>query len=285
MNRACHDKGMNIIVTGGHTGIGFALVQRLVADGHNVGIIVRAAKRAEAVQAAVAPAKLSIFQADLASQEAVLAVADEIMDRWSQVDILFNNAGVLLGDLQWSPQKNEMHYEVNTLAPLLLTQALKPALKRAQNPAVINTSTDPVASATSIDYDTLHKPTKIVKLFGSYVVSKVAVAAAMEAMARSPSWSEVRIFNVAPGAIKTSMTAGDGMPFWLRPIRNLLFKSPEQGADRLYEPALAPKEAYDSPSLIIGGKVRSMKFRLDSEALGQVVAGLRDPDAFVQSVS
>ena len=272
---------MNIVVTGGHTGIGFALVQRLAAEGHRVGIVVRADKRADDIRAAIAPAELAVYEADLASQDAVVAAAERIIADFGQVDVLFNNAGVLLGELQHSPQGNEMHYEVNTLAPLLFTRALKPALDAARKPVVVNTSTDPVASAKDIDFETLHRPKKIVKLFGSYVVSKVAVAAAMDMMATAPGWSNVRIFNVAPGAIKTQMTAGAGMPFWLRPIRNLLFKSPEQGADRLYRCAFAPDGAFEPPALVVGGKARPMKLKLDQASFSQVLAGLKNKDTFI----
>ena len=157
---------MNIIVTGGHTGIGFELVLRLIHEGHRVGIVVRSDRRADAVRTAIGRLghpKLDVFEADLASQDAVVAVAEQIDALWDRVDVLFNNAGVLLGDLQRSPQGNEMHYEVNTLAPLLLTRELKPALDGADNPIVVNTSTDPVASAKSIDFQVLHEPKKIVK--------------------------------------------------------------------------------------------------------------------------
>ena len=102
----------------------------------------------------------------------------------------------------------------------------------------------------------------------------------METLARAPWWKDVRFFNVAPGAIKTPMTAGDGMPFWLKPIRNLLFKSPADGAARLYRAAMDPPAT--TPALLVANKVRPMKFELDEAGFRQVVAGLKVPDALIQ---
>ena len=116
----------NIIVTGGHSGIGLELTKRLVADGHLVGLVVRDAARASSVSGVE-----SVFVADLSDQAQVRTVAQEILDTWGVVDMLFNNAGVLLDDIYRSPQGNEMHLEVNTLSPYLLTTLLEPALRRS----------------------------------------------------------------------------------------------------------------------------------------------------------
>lgn len=285
MQVSCDLHRMNIIITGGHTGIGLALAQRLVAEGHRVGLIARSEERIAAARNAVAPNTIEFFGADLASQDAIHAAAEEINSNWGVVDILFNNAGVLLGEMRMSPQGNEMHYEVNTLAPMLLTHLLKSSLDASARPVIVNTSTDPVGGARTIDFETLHRPKKIVKLFGSYVVSKVAVAAAMESLARSAGWSKARVLNVAPGAIKTDMTAGGGMPFWLKPIRNLVFSSPEKGADRLYECAFATDDRFDSPAFVVKGKARPMKFRLDDEGLAMVLQGLKSRSALLESLS
>ncbi|MEO1482203.1 MAG: SDR family oxidoreductase [Myxococcota bacterium] len=275
---------MNIIVTGGHTGIGLALVQRLVSEGHRVGLLARSEKRLAQLRDLISPKDVDFFETDLASQDAIRSTANAVNTDWGSVDVLFNNAGVLLGDLRKSPQGNEMHYEVNTLAPMLLTHLLKPSLDAAGAPVVVNTSTDPVGGARSIDFETLHRPKKIVKLFGSYVVSKVAVGAAMESLARSSAWSRARVFNVAPGAIKTDMTAGGGMPFWLKPIRNLIFSSPDKGAEKLYECAFSQRDRFPSPAFVVKGKPRPMKLQLDREGFSQVLMGLNARDALVEEV-
>lgn len=57
------------------------------------------------------------------------------------MDRLFNNAGVLLDNLYYSSQQNEMHYEVNTLAPILLTLQLSKLSRFSKDAFVVNTIT------------------------------------------------------------------------------------------------------------------------------------------------
>ncbi|MEO0790702.1 MAG: hypothetical protein AAFY36_18710 [Bacteroidota bacterium] len=77
----------------------------------------------------------------------------------------------------------------------------------------------------------------------------------------SKEWKNIRVVNVDPGAIKTKMTAGEGMPFWMRPIRNLFFKSPEEGAKNLYEAAFED-ESNESGVYISNGRARQMKIKI-----------------------
>ena len=85
--------------------------------------------------------EVDFFIADLSDQENMQDVIKEIKDKWESIDILFNNAGVLFNEMRMSKQDNEMHYEVNTLAPYMLTIGLKEMLLKSQNPIVVNTVT------------------------------------------------------------------------------------------------------------------------------------------------
>ncbi|MEM7301477.1 MAG: SDR family NAD(P)-dependent oxidoreductase [Pseudomonadota bacterium] len=274
-------KTRNIIITGGHSGIGLALTRKLVGEGHKVGVIARSEDRLHELRDAISPSQVDFFSADLANQSDIQTVIEQVQTDWDKVDILFNNAGVLLGDLSWSPQKNEMHYEVNTLAPLLLTLGLKPMLDKSANPAVVNTSTDPVVNAKTIDFDVLLSPKKITKLFGSYVVSKTAMTAAMAFAAKAPEWANVSITSVAPGAIKTKMTNGPGMPKWLIPLRNLFFSSPEKGADRLYNAAFGNNP---SGTFLAGSKPKPMRIKLVNSTFEKVISGLEDKETLAKDV-
>ena len=71
----------------------------------------------------------------------------------------------------------------------------------------------------------------------------------------------LRVISVDPGATKTKMTAGDGMPMCLKPIRNLFFKSPKEGAKKIYDAAF--NEKYKGKGVYISdGKVKDMKITL-----------------------
>ena len=65
------------------------------------------------------------YAVDLASHHDIKRLTGELLSSFPQIDFLFNNAGVLTETLQFSQHSNEMHFEVNTLAPLQLIDQLR----------------------------------------------------------------------------------------------------------------------------------------------------------------
>ncbi len=261
---------MQILLTGGHSGIGLELSKMLLRDGHHLGLIVRSQKRSEEALAALGTSeKIDFFYADLSKAEEVLKVAAEISQKWTSIDGIFNNAGVLLDQAYYSDRGNEMHLEVNTLAPYALTKALKELLDKSDSPFVVNTVTGGMANKKSIDIPELRKPTKFVKLLGSYMNSKMALVLLMNDLA--DTWPEVRIVNVDPGPNKTNMTAGSGMPGPLKIIRNIFFSGPIKGGTKLYNGAFDKKFASKSGIYISGNSIKDIRFALTEAQIQKIV--------------
>jgi NAD(P)-dependent dehydrogenase (short-subunit alcohol dehydrogenase family) len=259
---------MNIIITGGHSGMGLELTKKLLSEGHRIGLIVRNEGRKEQVQT-LFPDNVSveIFVADLSNRAEIETVANQIKSNWKKIDGLFNNAGLLLDKLYYSDYGNELQLEVNGISPYLFTKALQPLLEKAENPFVVNTATGGINSKNSVNIPDFKKPKKFTKLLGSYMDSKLILVLLMNHL--SKEWKNIRFVSVNPGAIKTKMTAGDGMPFWLKPIRNLFFMSPERGAQSLFNAAFDSK--YKGSGIFINeGKVRPMKYEITNEEINQL---------------
>jgi len=251
---------MNIIVTGGHSGMGFELSKKLLANGYRIGLIVRSeARKKETLALFAAQAQLDVFVADLSKREEITAVAEQIQSAWSHLDGIFNNAGVLLDKLYYSDYGNELQLEINAISPYLLTKELMPLLVKAEAPFVVSTATSTLEKKKSIDIAAFKKPTKFTKLTGSYMDSKLTLVVLMNQLA--DQFTNVRFVSVNPGAIKTKMTSGSGMPFFLKPIRNLLFKSPEHGANNLYKGAFS-SEFKGSGIFISGDRVKPMQVKI-----------------------
>ena len=225
----------NIILTGGHSGIGLELTKKLLSEDHHLGLILRNKEKQNELSKIINTKKIDFFYADLSKQKEVRRVAEEISQKWESVDILFNNAGVLLEKLYFSEQNNEMHFEVNTLAPFILSKILTKNLNQNKKLTIINTVTDFLHKQKSLNLKSLIKPTKFRKLLGAYLQSKYALTLLMNDWASKDN--NVQIINVTPGPNKTKMTAGKGMPTWLIPIRGLLFSNPNKGATFLYDAA------------------------------------------------
>ena len=224
-----------IILTGGHSGIGLELTKKLLAEKHQIGLILRNEERKNDLSKVIETKDIDFFYADLSVQSEVRNVANEIADKWITVDLLYNNAGVLLDSIYLSKQGNEMHFEVNTLAPFLLGKTLWERKRKNSDLKIVNTVTDFLYKQKKLVSKTLLLPTKNQKLFGAYLQSKLALTLLMNDWAKSES--KLKILNVTPGPTKTNMTSGSGMPWWLLPFRNLLFSKPTKGASYLYDVA------------------------------------------------
>ncbi len=86
--------------------------------------------------------------------------------------------------------------------------------------------------------------------------SKAAATSIMDALARE--YPAVTFRSTEPGAVKTPMTSGAGMPGWLVPLRNLFFATPEKGARRVYDALNASGPDYPSGIFVQGGKPRAL---------------------------
>ena len=251
---------MKVLLTGGHTGIGLELVRRLHQDGATIGLIVRSPTRLEGVPEEIRNAPgFTSWTADLSVHEDLVRVADDIAADWSHIDILYNNAGVLLPELRRSAQGHEMHLQVNALTPYLLTHRLKARLDAAESPLVITTVTGGMHSQSELDLEQLVNPQVFRKLFGQYLQSKLAITLWLNELAASDGWQGVAFRHVNPGANKTSMTAGDGVPWYIKLIRGLVFTAPTKGGNLLYNAAFDPSLRRQSGVYLDEGTVRPVK--------------------------
>lgn len=260
---------MTYILTGGHSGIGLELSKMLLKEGHQLGLIVRSEKRKDdAIKELGDSANITFFYADLSNQADVEKVAQSIIAKWDKIDGLFNNAGVLADKAYYSPQGNELQFEVNALAPYLLTKALQPLLDKADNPVVVNTATGGMHAQKGIDIDDLKRPKKFVKLIGAYMKSKFAMVVLMNHLAAT--MENIRVVTVDPGPNKTKMTKGSGMPSLLLPFRNLIFGKPNKGAKKLYDGAFNEKFKGQNGIYITGNKVKPIQYTISEEEIKQM---------------
>ncbi|MEM9102192.1 MAG: SDR family NAD(P)-dependent oxidoreductase [Pseudomonadota bacterium] len=267
---------MKLVITGGYSGIGLELTKKLLHEGHEIALIIRNKHRVEAVKKYLSHYnKMHFFFGDLSIQADVHRVANEVKEHWPIIDGLFNNAGVLLDKNYFSPQNNEMHLEVNVLAPYLLTQALIKNLMKGQRPFIINTVTGGLHRQKALDLSHLIQPKKYVKLMGSYYQSKIALMLLMNQL--SEEYKEIKILNVDPGALKTKMT-GDSkaMPGFMKIIRAIFFQSPDKGAEKLYQAAFSEKFNRQSGVYISGNKLKPLQLVANKEDCRTLLAGIKD---------
>ncbi len=112
------------VVTGASGGLGSEVCKLLAARDIELVLVDRNLQKSRSFAAELnrkyPGAVRNTFAVDLADHSDIRRVATELGREFSTIDFLFNNAGVLTDTLQFSKYGNEMHFEVNTLAPLQL---------------------------------------------------------------------------------------------------------------------------------------------------------------------
>lgn len=133
-----------IIITGGNTGIGFAIALEAAKQHHHIILACRNQEKAEAARQkildSVAGAKVDIRILDLSSLDSVREFANVIAEDFPVVDVLVNNAGVYPMEEQHTQEGFEMQFGVNYLGHFLLTHLLLPVLMRSQYARIVHMS-------------------------------------------------------------------------------------------------------------------------------------------------
>lgn len=187
--------GLRVLLTGGSSGIGAAMAERLAEAGAIVGISARDEGRLQNVLArcqAHSPESRS-WVCDLADPAQVDALARQVLDELGGVDVLINSAGVpkrrhvtLL-----DPSTIEAITRVNYLAPVQLTLALLPQMLERGSGRIVNVSS--VAA-------TLSSPGE-----AAYDGSKAALSVFSEAMAVDLWDTGIKVLVVYPGVVDTPL--------------------------------------------------------------------------------
>jgi NAD(P)-dependent dehydrogenase (short-subunit alcohol dehydrogenase family) len=126
-----------IVITGASDGIGAAAARRLRRNGENVVVVGRSQSKTAAVAAEL---DADYFVADFAELSQVRALADKIRSDYSRIDVLANNAGGMFTKVHKTVDGNEIIFQVNYLAPFLLTTQLMQLLLDSRATVVNTTS-------------------------------------------------------------------------------------------------------------------------------------------------
>lgn len=177
--------GLVALVTGGASGIGAAVVERLASAGARVGILDLDPSGVTASDA-ILPVRC-----DVGDDESVRAAVDAVVERFGGLDIVVNNAGIGAQGGVEDNADDEWHrvLDVNVLGIVRVSRAALPALRASEHAAIINTGS--IAATKGLAQRAI------------YSASKGAVHALTRAMATDLLHDGVRVNAVAPGTADT----------------------------------------------------------------------------------
>ncbi|MBE7941449.1 MULTISPECIES: SDR family NAD(P)-dependent oxidoreductase [Ramlibacter] len=214
-------KGRHAVVTGGATGLGFAIAQRLLASGGSVTLWDRdeAAAQAAARQLGAGASAVGV---DVASHPAVQAAVQATLAISPRVDALVNSAGITGPNTQvWDYPVDAWRQvmDVNLTGLFLCCRELVPVMRQADYGRIVN-----IASVAGKDGN----PNA-----SAYSASKAAVIALTKSLGKELAGSGVRVNCVTPAAVKTAIfdqMTPQHIQFMLSKIPMGRFGTPEEVA-------------------------------------------------------
>jgi NAD(P)-dependent dehydrogenase (short-subunit alcohol dehydrogenase family) len=226
--------GKTIVITGANTGIGKAAAAELVKRGAHVVLTSRDLARGEAALRDVSrgPGTAELVQLDLASFDSIRACATGLLAEHPRIDVLVNNAGLILGDRRTTAEGFEMTMGVNHVGHFLLTSLLLDRLKGSAPARIVNVASEAHRGIRALDFDDL-LATRAYQGFRQYSASKLANILFTRALARRLVGTRVTTYALHPGVI----ASGFAMDGDLRGLQGLVirmlrpfFTTPEKGA-------------------------------------------------------
>lgn len=210
------------LITGSSRGIGFEVARQLAARDFTV-IVTGRSERTAASAAKKIGGNAIAHALDTSDAASIKDTAAWITSEIGRLDVLVNNAAILLGEnesiLSTSAEAFEATWRTNALGPLLMTQAVAPLLRRSAAARVVNVS----SGAGQISSMTSYAP--------AYSISKTTLNAITVMLAAALPFARVNC--VDPGWVRTDM----GGPNATRSV--------EEGADTIVWLATLPA---DGPS-------------------------------------
>jgi NAD(P)-dependent dehydrogenase (short-subunit alcohol dehydrogenase family) len=249
------------VVTGASGGLGSYICEFICKAGVELVLVDRDPIKSGAFAATLAKRFPGLVKqacaVDLADHRDIRRLTDQLLAAYPRIDYLFNNAGVLTERPQFSRHHNELHFEVNTLAPLQLIDQLRAALRAARGAIVVNTSAGLSLRAKTLEWDELLKPTTFRKLYGPYVNSKAALNVLTAALAQEVAADGILLRAADPGPNRTGLTKGKGTPLWMRVFYPLL-PTADTGAKRIFDAGFSQAFGAQTGVFLSGGKVQPL---------------------------
>ena len=197
-----------VLITGGASGIGFALAERFLRAGSQVIICGRREEKLE--EAGAKHPGLKTRVCDLAKETQRTALHKWVTNEFPRLNVLVNNAGIqrrvqLPEDLKWKPTHEEI--AINLEAPVHLSALFIPHLKKQAHPAIMN-----VTSGLSF------APMANVPI---YCATKAALHSFTLSLRHQLSPTPIRVIEIIPPAVNTDL-GGPGLHTFGLPVEEFV---------------------------------------------------------------
>jgi NAD(P)-dependent dehydrogenase (short-subunit alcohol dehydrogenase family) len=230
-----------VAITGAASGIGRMLAVNLAKEGCNLAIAdVNAEGLQETAGLITGKVNVSTHVVDVSNREQVFAYAEEAAKHHGGIDIIINNAGIVLADfLETVPFKDfEWLFGINFWGVVYGTMAFLPYLKKQPEGHIVN-----VSSVNGIVPNPCNGP---------YCSAKFAVKGYTETLAQEMHGTNISVSCVHPGGIKTNIGRN-------AKVNHLYYSLSQEKAVELYDKEIFKTTADEAARIIISGIKRNKR--------------------------
>jgi len=215
--------GRVAIVTGSNSGIGYETALELAQKGATVVLACRSLKKAESAAAGIRqsnpPGEVVVMELDLSDLNSVRQFATNFLAQYNRLDLLINNAGIMMPPYGQTTQGFETQIGVNHLGHFALTGLLLDTLLQTPQSRVVTVSSG-AHRFGQIDFDDLHWENKSYNPNRAYGQSKLANLLFTYELQRKLAAAGQDTFAVAahPGWTETNLQRHSGLASFLNPF-------------------------------------------------------------------
>lgn len=202
-------KGKTVVITGGNAGIGKATALALAKKGAEIVITSRSEIKAKEAVAEIKKSsgndKVDYVSIDLSSQKSVRQAAEELKAKCLKIDVLINNAGCYVSDLQLNEDGLEMQFATNHLGHFLLTNLILENVKAAVKARIINLASIAHKSTRELNLDDINYEKEEYGGWKSYSRSKYCNILFTNELAKRLKKDGITVNSVHPGGVRTEI--------------------------------------------------------------------------------
>jgi NAD(P)-dependent dehydrogenase (short-subunit alcohol dehydrogenase family) len=226
--------GRTAVITGANTGLGYETAAALAAKGAHVVLAVRNLDKgkdaADRITAAAPGASVALQELDLTSLESIRTAADELRAKHEAIDLLINNAGVMMTPKSTTKDGFELQFGTNHLGHFALTGLLLDRVLAVSGSRVVTVSSTGHRFARGIRFDDLqwerdynrvgaYGQAKLANLMFTYELQRRLIGTNTIAAAAHPGGSNTELARNLPRLVNAA----------IQPLA-LLMQGPDMGA-------------------------------------------------------
>jgi NAD(P)-dependent dehydrogenase (short-subunit alcohol dehydrogenase family) len=201
-----------VFITGANKGIGYEVARQLAANEFIVLLGARNPQRGEsAANKLRAEGEVYFVQIDVTDERSIAAAAEIVSKQWGKVDVLVNNAGIILElSAKIRPAALELTmlketFETNLFGAFAVIRHFLPLLKQSETAQIINVSSTLGSLTSMADPNNMYYGSNAL----AYNTSKSALNAITVALAKDLASEQIRINSICPGWVKTDLGTDD----------------------------------------------------------------------------